>query len=567
MATEVKDLANIVLILGNFVGTPNILALSENSRFKFTPPCDENDNASWKGGQAGELAAPLVCLKFGENIYSPHGWVLGSSDNTDRCDLQIAENNKTGISRQHIRVDISPVRRCPRLTVISTNPIRIRDGDRTVTLHQGQDFEISRPVTIDMGRSSFRAWRPILSAEEQRLYWQNAEKFSEEFLDALPKHLPIKLNTPGASTFNLRFGGNNTVYIEDRRTPANKGSAGSVMMVRELKSGKAFAAKELWFKSTDSASKRRKRWEQLTEEYQKIVKLKHVSHRFGVSALTPSTDPSYYFQPNIVQAVDVLISGNDNEPPWMIMEWIECSLDSLNLDGRDALTVLTQVSSGLSYMHDNDFTHRDLKPANILIQTDKNRLTAKIADLGLTKHDISGNMETYVGTSLYMAPELWNRKLAYTKAVDMWSLGLIAAEYLTDWDPRSDLTWTSAPPSTLEEHRNWIDEVLFAHVAAAPEKFKPLLEGLLREEPAERWAAIKCLEWLPETAQTDVSIQGGTGGSRKRPAAALKEDSTGHDDPDDGRTRSAPYVNNMPGCSTIPDTEPSPRPNSVEAFD
>lgn len=567
--TKGEDLANIVLILGNFVGTPNILELSDNSRYEFTLSGDKDDDASWKGGQAEELAAPLLCLKFGENMYSPQGWVLGSLDDTDRCDLQLAKNNETGISGQHFRIDISPVRHCPRLTVMSTNPIRISDGFRMVILLQGQVFDISRPVTIDMGNSSLRAWRPILSTEEQRLYWRNAEKFSKEFLDALPKHLPIKLNSPGASTFNLRFGENNTVYIEDRKRPASKGNAGSVMMVRESKSGKVFAAKELWFKATDSASKRRKRWEELTAEYQKIVKLKHVSYRFGVSALTPSTDPSF-FQPNIVQAIDVLVSRKDNEPPWMIMEWIERSLDSINLDDRDALTLLTQVSSGLSYMHANGFTHRDLKPANILIQMDENGLTAKIADLGVTKHDISGNMETYVGTSLYMAPEIWHRKRAYTKAVDMWSFGLIAAEHLTDWDPRSDLTWTSAPPSTLDEHRDWIREVLLIRVAAAPEKFKPLIEGLLRETPEERWTAIKSLEWLRENAQAGAGIQEGTGGSRKRPAAALNEDSTGYDDPDDGRnlggqrpTLTTRPDNDSPLGSTIPDTEPpwSPPPN------
>ena len=226
-----------------------------------------------------------------------------------------------------------------------------------------------------------------------------------------------------------------------------------------------------------------------------------------------------------MQAIDVLVSGKDHEPPWMIMEWIERSLDSMNLDGSDGLIVLTQVSSGLAYMHANSFTHRDLKPANILIQMDEKGLTAKIADLGVTKHDISGNMETYVGTSLYMAPELWSRKRAYNKAVDMWSFGIMAAEYLTDWDPHSDPTWTSAPPSTLDEHREWIREVLLVRVAAAPEKFKPLLEGLLRETPEERWTAIKCLEWLRGNAQANVTIQGVTVSSRKRPAASFTEDS------------------------------------------
>jgi serine/threonine protein kinase len=103
----------------------------------------------------------------------------------------------------------------------------------------------------------------------------------------------------------------------------------------------------------------------------------------------------------------------------MIMEWIERSLDSMNLDGSDGLIVLTQVSSRLAYMHANSFTHKDLKPANILIQMDEKGLTAKIADLGVMKHDMFGNIETYVRTSLYMAPEFWSRKRAYIKAVDM----------------------------------------------------------------------------------------------------------------------------------------------------
>ena len=32
------NLSNIFLILGNFKGIPNILTLSENSQYKFTPP-------------------------------------------------------------------------------------------------------------------------------------------------------------------------------------------------------------------------------------------------------------------------------------------------------------------------------------------------------------------------------------------------------------------------------------------------------------------------------------------------------------------------------------------------
>lgn len=52
-------------------------------------------------------------------------------------------------------------------------------------------------------------------------------------------------------------------------------------MAWEANSNKVFAAKELWFKASDSASQRRRRWEELSGEYDKIVKLQHVCHHPG----------------------------------------------------------------------------------------------------------------------------------------------------------------------------------------------------------------------------------------------------------------------------------------------
>ena len=97
------------------------------------------------------------------------------------------------------------------------------------------------------------------------------------------------------------------------------------------------------------------------------------------------------------------------------MEWVEDDLCSVNLEDRDVPRLLTHVARGLAFMHSNGFTHRDLKPENILVQRDQHRLTtAKIADFGTTKYDISGKMQTYAGSSVYMAPEFWEQELAYT---------------------------------------------------------------------------------------------------------------------------------------------------------
>ena len=44
------------------------------------------------------------------------------------------------------------------------------------------------------------------------------------------------------------------------------------------------------------------------------------------------------------------------------------------------------------------------------------------------------------------------------------------------------------------------------HVAEAPEKFRPFLEGVLRREPERRRSASKCLKWLWRNTDADVSV-------------------------------------------------------------
>ena len=206
--------------------------------------------------------------------------MLGSSDDTDRCDLQLVANRYSGISRQHIRIDMSPTMNCPRLTVLSNNPVLVVvhevGSDRTVTISKGQSLEILDPATIDFGTSCVRAWRPILSSSEETRYRRHAEQFSKDFLDSLPANLSIHSDPlPEPFTFGLRFGKNNTVYRVVEKI--GSGSSASVMKVVEVHSKKIYAAKEPYFKATDSASEVRKRWEESKVEYEKLVKLKHVS--------------------------------------------------------------------------------------------------------------------------------------------------------------------------------------------------------------------------------------------------------------------------------------------------
>ena len=79
-------------------------------------------------------------------------------------------------------------------------------------------------------------------------------------------------------------------------------------------------------------------------------------------------------------------------------------------------------------MRKHNIYHRDLKPSNILY--DMKTKTFKIADFGVSKilkekEDYDRYVhETFIGTPLYMAPELL-RKESYNSDTDIWSLGII----------------------------------------------------------------------------------------------------------------------------------------------
>jgi hypothetical protein len=104
------DLSRIVLLFSNIVGTEKILELSDNIRYEFQPPEGNDDGAAnWSGNQSEKPDPPFLALKFGEHMYSPQGWVFGSSDDTDKCDVQLAKDNTTGVSRQHLRIDLTQV--------------------------------------------------------------------------------------------------------------------------------------------------------------------------------------------------------------------------------------------------------------------------------------------------------------------------------------------------------------------------------------------------------------------------------------------------------------------------
>jgi cell division cycle 2-like len=99
--------------------------------------------------------------------------------------------------------------------------------------------------------------------------------------------------------------------------------------------------------------------------------------------------------------------------------------------------ILMQLLQGVQYLHDNWVIHRDLKPANILYDHFGN---VKICDFGMARHfgDPIPMMSPNVVTLYYRGPEIGMGVQDYLPALDVWSIGIIAAELLTGKAPFID---------------------------------------------------------------------------------------------------------------------------------
>ena len=133
--------------------------------------------------------------------------------------------------------------------------------------------------------------------------------------------------------------------------------------------------------------------------------------------------------PNIVRLLDHL---ENNDYIYIITEYIEGGTlgqyfkkKKFNFSERQATTIMSQIASGVKYLHQYGIVHRDLKPDNIMITQQNEYGVIKIMDFGLSKI-VSPNekMVDGYGTLSYVAPEVLLRT-PYNNEVDIWSLGVI----------------------------------------------------------------------------------------------------------------------------------------------
>ena len=89
------------------------------------------------------------------------------------------------------------------------------------------------------------------------------------------------------------------------------------------------------------------------------------------------------------------------------------------------------LAASLNYCHDKNVIHRDIKPENLLVD---GKGEVKIADFGWSVHAPSSKRHTLCGTLDYLPPEMVEGQ-PHDKKVDVWSLGVLAYEFLVGNPP------------------------------------------------------------------------------------------------------------------------------------
>lgn len=199
---------------------------------------------------------------------------------------------------------------------------------------------------------------------------------------------------------------------------------------------------------------------------------------------------------NVVKVHDVV---TEEGRPWIVTELVRglTLSDVLEAEGpmapEPAARIGAEVLAALRAAHEAGVLHRDIKPGNVLIAQD-GRIV--LTDFGITPAEDSSALTTtgeVVGSPEFLAPERALGRRPGPES-DLWALGI--------------LLWTAVEGSTPFRHDSSLrtlraivdDELPPAERAGA---LLPVIEGLLRKDPADRTSA--------EQAERDLRAVGAGG--------------------------------------------------------
>ncbi|SMN22128.1 similar to Saccharomyces cerevisiae YPL150W Putative protein kinase of unknown cellular role [Maudiozyma saulgeensis] len=192
--------------------------------------------------------------------------------------------------------------------------------------------------------------------------------------------------------------------------------------------------------------------------------------------------------PHITKLYEVIVTETK---VWMALEY--CSgkelydhlLKMKRIPINQCIELFSQICGAVYYAHSLNCVHRDLKLENILLDKDGK---AKLTDFGFTRECMTKSMlETVCGTTVYMAPELTERKIYDGFKIDIWALGVILYTMMTGSMPFDEEDQVKIKWKIVNSAPDYNSPVI-------TEDAKDLLTRLLSKDPINRPTMKEILE-------------------------------------------------------------------------
>ncbi|MEK7277563.1 MAG: protein kinase, partial [Chloroflexota bacterium] len=196
--------------------------------------------------------------------------------------------------------------------------------------------------------------------------------------------------------------------------------------------------------------------------------------------------------PNIVQIHDF---DHDGPTYYMVMEFIdggplknrleEYAAQGQHIPLAEAIRIIQDVGSALSYAHKRDMIHRDIKPANVMLDSSGRVI---LTDFGIaklvsgTKYTASGAM---MGTPSYMAPEQGLGQPGDARA-DIYSLGVMFYQLATGRLPFE----ADTPIGVILKHVNEPLPLPRTLNPDLPQSVENIILKAMAKDPAERYQSM-----------------------------------------------------------------------------
>ena len=191
---------------------------------------------------------------------------------------------------------------------------------------------------------------------------------------------------------------------------------------------------------------------------------------------------------NHPRVVAVHDAGEAGGVPFIVMELVPGgSLRSVGpLDLTQTIAVGLQLCEALAHAHDKGIVHRDLKPENVLVTPHGNRLSIKLADLGLALSARDSRFTqtgVFLGTATYMAPEQAMGGAIDGRA-DLYALGAVLYELVSGRPPFPG----DDPIAVVSQHIHAPVVPPSTHRPDLPPALDGLILKLLAKRPEDRFA-------------------------------------------------------------------------------